>query len=77
MVGDEAKEVGELAGELFGVGNGVGALGKERREVVVMREDVVSNLGLDVEGVDLEAVDEEPEIGCGEWGRVVEVVGGE
>lgn len=51
-----------MVGEAVGGGDGVGALGEEGGEVGVVGEDVVVDLGLDVEGLDLEAVDEEAEI---------------
>lgn len=77
MVGDQFNEIGNLAREISGKRNGVGALGEERSEVLVVREDVVVDFGLDFEGSNLESVDEEAEIRCGEWRGVVEVLGGE
>lgn len=45
---------------------------------MVVREEVGLDLDLDLEGVGLEPLDEEAEIGCGEGcGWVAEVVGGE
>lgn len=77
MVGEEAEQVGDGAGEVGGGGGGGGGGGEDVLEVAVVGEEVVAYLGLDVEGADLEAVDEEAEIGGGEWGGGVEVVGGQ
>lgn len=58
--------------------NSVVAEGEKGGEVVVVGEKVGADLGLDVERVGLEPLDEEAEIRCGERaGRVREVSGRE
>ena len=62
----------------MGLRNGVVGEGEEGLEVVAVGEEVGLDLGADLEGVGLEALDEEAEIGCGERGAGIgEVVRGE
>lgn len=59
----------------MGAGDGVVAEGEEIGEVLVVREEVRLDFGLDLERVGVEALDEEAEIRCGQRrGGVTEVL---
>lgn len=59
----------------MGAGDGVVAEGEEVGEVLVVREEVRLDFGLDLERVGVEALDEEAEIRCGQRrGGVTEVL---
>lgn len=55
----------------MGAGDGVVAEGEEIGEVLVVREEVRLDFGLDLERVGVEALDEEAEIRCGQRRRGV------
>lgn len=76
-VGEEAEEGGNIVGEGEGLGEGLRGEREDVGEVGLMGEEVGPDLVLDVEGSDLEAIDEEAEIGRGERGGFFQVLGGE
>lgn len=50
---DKLEDGGEGGGERFGAGSGFRAVGEEEREVAMVGEDVVLDVGFDVEGSDV------------------------
>lgn len=72
-VGEEAEGAGQGAGQVVSGGGGEGAAGKEVGEFGAVGEDVGPHLVLDAQGADLEAVDQEAEVGGGKRGGLVEL----